>query len=153
MTSFLLFFCLLVISIPSDLFSSNNRGILPLWTLTIWQAPRNVVRSLLQWFLWSVSMITILRNHDNDMTQLDLIDVKWHYTALQKKNLKYTIDECHHFLCICGHWIRIWNQLCPITSRFCCMRGDYFWKTIENEKITFQKQCLVDIFLIVTNVF
>ena len=72
----------------------------------------------------------------------------FHYTALQKKKLEYTIDECDHFLCFFGHWIRIWHQFCPITSRFCCMRGDNFWKTIENEKNIFQKQCLVDIFFL-----
>ena len=75
------------------------------------------------------------------------------HCVTKKIFLKYTIDECDHLLCIFGRWIRIWHQFCPITSRFCCMWGDYFWKTIENEKIIFQKQWLVDIFLIVSNVF
>ena len=41
----------------------------------------------------------------------------------------------------------------PSRLDFAAFKVTNFWKTIENEKIIFQKQCLVDIFVIVFNVF
>ena len=49
-------------------------------------------------------------------------------------------------------WLNL-RSACNAPFKFSCMWGDYFWKTTENEKIIFHRQCLVDIFLIVPNVF
>ena len=50
-------------------------------------------------------------------------------TALQKNNFEIHNWWVSSFSMIFGHWIRIWHQICPITSRFCCMWGDNFLKT------------------------